>query len=154
VQTTLDFDRLVDMLRADLGPMIVGRICSPLQRLPIATLEAGLEAMIVNGMHDPTTNQPLIEPELARGIGERIGALIAERGGNAVPLTLVVQPRARRALAALLKLRAPACLVLSIAELPASQPIEVVAVIGGEAEPAPSLPSPDHAAIPMESLAA
>ncbi|MCJ2188995.1 hypothetical protein, partial [Novosphingobium beihaiensis] len=43
---------------------------------------------------------------------------------------LVVQPAARRALAALLRLRAPSCLVISIAELPATQPIEVVDVIG------------------------
>jgi flagellar biosynthesis protein FlhA len=31
--------------------------------------------------------------------------------------------------------RAPACVVLSIAELPPTQPIEVVAVIGEEAPP-------------------
>jgi hypothetical protein len=32
-----------------------------------------------------------------------------------------------------LRVRAPSCLVLSISELPQSQPIEVIAVIGGEA---------------------
>jgi flagellar biosynthesis protein FlhA len=45
---------------------------------------------------------------------------------------LVVQPRARRALAALLRLRAPGCMVLSINELPPSQPIEVISIVGGE----------------------
>ena len=66
---------------------------------------------------------------------------MAERGASAPPLALVVQPRARRALAGLLKLRAPSCLVISIAELPASQPIEVIAVIGAPATPA--LPEPE-----------
>jgi flagellar biosynthesis protein FlhA len=154
VQVTQDFDRLVDMLRADLGALIVGRICAPGERLPVATLDASLEAMIVGGMQDPMTGQPLIEPELSRNIGERIAALIAARGGSAAPLTLVVQPRARRALAALLKLRAPSCLVLSIAELPASQPIEVVAVIGGETPPANGLPAPVESPVPSESIAA
>ena len=42
-----------------------------------------------------------------------------------------MHPPARRARAALLRPRAPQCLVLSIAELPATQPVEVVAVIGG-----------------------
>ncbi len=149
VQVTQDFDRLVDMLRTDLGAMIVGRICPPSQRLPVITLDASLEAMIVGGMQDPATGQPLIEPELARTIGERIAGMLAERGTAAVPLTLVVQPRARRALFALLKLRAPGCLVLSISELPASQPIEVVAVVGGQ-EPAAALPAPAQ----HESLAA
>ncbi|MFY7838318.1 MAG: flagellar biosynthesis protein FlhA [Novosphingobium sp.] len=133
LQQTNDHDRLVDLLRADLGNMIVGRACGPNDRLPVVTLEAGLEQMIVSGMHDPATGQPVIEPDLARGIGERVSDLIAGRGPGAPPIALIVQPRARRPLASLLRLRAPNCLVLSIAELPPSQPIEVISVIGGEA---------------------
>lgn len=149
VQTTLEHDRLVDMVRADLGALIVGRICPPTERLPVLTLDAALENMIVQGLHDPTTGQPVIEPDLARNIGEHIAQLIAERGPHSIPLALIVQPRARRALAALLRLRAPTCTVLSIAELPAAQPIEVISVIGGQAPPAPGLPSPAY-----ESMAA
>ena len=153
VQVTLDHDRLIEMVRADLGPLIVGRICAPGERLPVITLDAQLEAMIVQGLHDPATGQPVIEPDLARMIGERIAALVAERGPSAPPLALVVQPRARRALAALLRMRAPSCLVLSISELPAAQPIEVIAVVGAEPPAAPALPAPD-ATNTVESLAA
>ncbi|HEX8057423.1 MAG TPA: flagellar biosynthesis protein FlhA, partial [Novosphingobium sp.] len=131
VQSTTDHDRLVELLRADLGTLIVGRNCGPGDRLPVITLDAQLENMIVQGMQDPTTGQPVIEPDLARSIGEHIAGLIAQRGPGAIPLALIVQPRARRALASLLKLRAPSCLVLSIAELPAAQPIEVIDVVGG-----------------------
>ncbi|MGE8135525.1 flagellar biosynthesis protein FlhA [Novosphingobium subterraneum] len=140
LQQTNDHDRLVDLLRADLGAMIVGRICGPDECLSVVTLEAGLEQMIVGGMHDPATGQPVIEPDLARGIGERISTLIAERGPAAPSIALIVQPRARRPLAALLRLRAPNCLVMSISELPPSQPIEVISVIGGEAPPQPARP--------------
>jgi len=143
VQQTVDHDRLVDLLRADLGALIVGRICPPHERLPVLTLDAGLEGAIVQGMMDPATGQPVIEPDLARMIGERIAQISAERGPTAIPLALVVQPRARRALAALLRMRAPACLVLSITELPASQPIEVIDVIGAPPPQAPGLPHPD-----------
>ncbi|MCB2061141.1 MAG: FHIPEP family type III secretion protein, partial [Novosphingobium sp.] len=157
VQQTQEHERLIELLRADLGALIVGRICSPSERLPVITLDAGLEEAIVQGLHDPTTGQPVIEPDLARMIGERVAGLIAERGQGAIPLTLVVQPRARRALAALLKMRAPTCLVLSIAELPAAQPIEVIEVIGGEPAPpqqqVPGLPSPDSPH-DLESMAA
>lgn len=132
LQQTNDHDRLVDLLRADLGSMIVGRVCGPNERLSVITLEAGLEQMIVSGMHDPATGQPVIEPDLARGIGERVSDLIAARGPGAPPIALIVQPRARRPLASLLRQRAPNCLVLSIAELPPSQPIEVISVIGGD----------------------
>ena len=141
VQIAADHDRLVELVRADLGNLIVGRICAPGERLPVLTLDAQLEAAIVQGLSDPATGQPLIEPDLARNIGEHVAALVAERGAAAPPLALIVQPRARRSLAGLLKLRAPSCLVLSIAELPSSQPIEVVAVIG--APSAPALPEPE-----------
>ena len=150
VQQTLDHDRLVELLRSDLGALIVGRICAPSERLPVLTLDAGLEASIVQGLHDPTTGLPVIEPDLARMIGERIAGFVAERGPGAAPLALIVQPRARRVLAALLKLRAPSVLVLSIAELPAAQPIEVIDVIGGAAPSTPGLPVPES----HESMAA
>jgi len=155
VQQTQDHERLVELLRADLGALIVGRVCAPDERLPVITLDAALEASIVQGMHDPTTGQPVIEPDLARTIGEHISGLIAERGPGATPIALIVQPRARRALAALLKLRAPTCLVLSIAELPPAQPIEVIDVVGApQPQPqAPGLPHPENHEGP-ESMAA
>lgn len=155
VQQTADHDRLVDLVRADLDALIVGRICPPHERLPVLTLDANLENAIVQGMQDPATGQPVVEPDLARMIGERVAELSNARGINAIPLALVVQPRARRALAALLRLRAPSCLVLSIAELPATQPIEVVDVIGSivPQHQAPGLPQPDNID-PSESMAA
>ena len=154
VQQTQDHNRLVELLRADLGALIVGRVCAPDERLPVVTLDAQLESSIVQGLHDPTTGMPVIEPDLARSIGEHIAGLIAQRGPGATPIALIVQPRARRALAALLKLRAPSCLVLSIAELPPAQPIEVIDVVGGPQQPqAAGLPQPDHYEAP-ESMAA
>lgn len=152
VQQTLDHDRLIEMLRAQLGGLIVGRICAPQQRLPVVTLDAQLEAAIVQGLADPVTGQPLIEPDLARRIGDDIALLAQDRPGDSPPLAMVVQPRARRPLAALLKLRAPSCLVLSIAELPAAQPIEVIAVIGAP-PPEPALLQPPQPNL-TESIAA
>ena len=137
-----EHDRLIELVRAELGGMIVGRICGPAERLPVLTLDAQLEAAIVQGLSDPATGQPVIEPDLARDIGEHIAALVAERGSAAPRLALVVQPRARRTLAALLRMRAPSVLVISIAELPSAQPIEVVAVIGAPASPPPQAALP------------
>ena len=151
-QQTTDHDRLIDMIRADLGAMIVGRICGPDERLPVITLAAELEEMVVGGMQDPTTGQVIIEPDLARSLGERVAAIVASRQPGEGAPALVVQPRARRPMTALLRLRAPGCLVISINELPVAQPIEVISVIGGEAEQpqeTPALsdvaPQPDYA---------
>ncbi len=136
LQVTKDFNALVDHVRADLGSWLVGQVCSPNETLGVLTLDAGLEGAILGGMKDPATGQPVIEPDCARMIGEAVaGHLAAQEDGRS--LALIVQPPARRALAALLRQRAPACLVLSIAELPPTQPVQVVAVIGSEpAQPA------------------
>ena len=158
-QRTSDPTQIVELMRSDLGTLLVGSICGPDQRLPVITLAAQLEEMVVGGMQDPTTGEIVIEPDLARSIGERISALLNSRPQGALPPALVVQPRARRALASLLKLRAPGLLVLSINELPAAQPIEVIAVIGDDAEAAPQqpqLPPPAQTRHmqPQEALAA
>ena len=132
-QQTSEHERLIDIVRADLGAMIVAEICPPDAKLPVITLAAALEEMVVSGMQDPSSGEIIIEPDLARSIGERIATLIAQRDPADGRPALIVQPRARRALTALLRQRAPQCLVLSINELPAAQPIEVIAVVGDEA---------------------
>jgi len=130
LQQTQDFDQLVDRIRIDIGGQIVGAICAPHDPLPVITLEASLESTILQGLRDPVTGQPLVDPDLASSIAGQI-AQLADQSDAA--LALIVQPPVRRTLARLLKHRVPRCLVMSIAELPASQPVDVRAVIGAGA---------------------
>lgn len=148
LQATQDAEQLVDRVRADLGAMLVARACPPGERLPVITLAAPLESAILQGLRDPATGQVIVDPELASRIAREISALIAAAPGPASP-ALIVQPPARRPLAAMLKQRVPQAHVLSIAELPASQAIEVLAVIGEQqqAAAAPAIPQ-------MEAIAA
>ncbi|KPF63987.1 flagellar biosynthesis protein FlhA [Porphyrobacter sp. AAP60] len=138
LQKTADFDAVIDAVRADMGARLTARIAQPGEALKVVTLDAGLEGAILGGMVDPATGQPLIEPDCGAMIVREINGIADAEGG---PIALIVQPPARRALAALLKPRAPRCLVLSIAELPAAQPIAVVGVIGA-ADEAPALSAP------------
>lgn len=156
LQRTQDFNELVDAVRADLGTWIVGQVCRPGEMLPVATLEAALESAILGGMVDPVTGQPLIDPDCGKMIAESMNDAVTKVGG---PVALIVQPPARRAIAALLRTRVPQALVLSIQELPATQGVEVVATIAKPAsiEPAsgPSaLPPADPQHITQEALAA
>jgi flagellar biosynthesis protein FlhA len=139
LQKTQDFDGLVDSVRADLGARLVARIAQPGDALKVVTLDAGLESAILGGMVDPATGQPLIDPDCGAMIVRALTDIIADEGG---PVALIVQPPARRTLAGLLKQRVRACLVLSINELPATQPVEVVGVIGAEPPAPEALPAP------------
>lgn len=139
LQKTQDFSTLIDLVRADLGGWIVGQVCPPDQPLKVTTLDAGLEAAILRGMIDPATGQPLVDPDCGRMIADRMSAVVAEADA---PVALIVQPPARRALAALLRGRVPRALVLSLSELPATQPVTVLEVIGAPNQP--PLLSPDN----------
>ncbi|MEM8724233.1 MAG: flagellar biosynthesis protein FlhA, partial [Pseudomonadota bacterium] len=129
LQRTQEFEPLIDAIRTDLGAKLVARICSPGESLKVATLDAGLEASILGGMADPATGHPLIEPDCGAMIARKINEFIAEADA---PIALIVQPPARRSLTNFLRQRASRCLVLSINELPATQAVEVVGVIGAE----------------------
>ncbi len=132
LQSTQEFNAIIDAVRADLGARLVARICEPGERLKVLTLDAGLESTILGGMVDPASGLPIIEPDCGAMIAGDVADSIEQTGG---PVALIVQPPARRALANLLRQRSPRCLVLSINELPANQPVEVIGVIGA-AEPA------------------
>lgn len=128
LQKSTEFDPLIDAVRADMGARLVARICAPGQALKVITLDANLEGAILGGMNDPATGQPLIEPDCGAMIVAQVSAII--EAVNA-PLALIVQPPARRALTRLLKQRVSRCAVLSINELPSSQAVDVVGLIGG-----------------------
>lgn len=141
VQTTQDHEQLVDRVRADLASTIVGRVCPPNKALPVITLDGGLEGAILQGLRDPVTGWPVIEPDLANTISRRVKDLADARGVGTIPLTMVVQANTRRAMSALLRQRTPDCLVIAISELPPSQPIDVIEVIGAAPK---ELPAPDQ----------
>lgn len=131
LQKNPEFDAVIDAVRAELGGRLTARIAAPGTALKVATLDAGLEGAILGGLIDPATGQPLIEPDCGGMIVREVNRMADAQGGA---IALIVQPPARRALAALLRPRAPRCLVMSIAELPATQPIAVIGVIGAPEE--------------------
>lgn len=143
LQQTQDFDELVDRIRIDLGGQIVGTICAPHVPLPVITLEAGLESTILQGLRDPASGQPLVDPDLAASIAAQISEITQGDSGEASGFALIVQPPVRRTMARLLKNRVPGCLVLSVSELPASQPVDVRSVIGGTHAAPDALPAPE-----------
>lgn len=143
LQKTHDFNELIDQVRIDLGQRLVSALCAPHDRLKVITLDGALESAILGGIKDPVSGLPLIEPDCGRMIAQRVSELV---NSNGAPLALIVQPPMRRSISALLRSREPRCLVLSIHELPATQPVEVLAVIGEAETNAPDIKdSAEHA---------
>ena len=129
-QKTLDAEEILELIRPDLGPLIIQRLCGVREPLRVMTLEGQLEALLGQAVRSDPARRHTIEPDLGRRIAEALqraaGPLIAE----AKPFALVVQPAIRVAIRKLVKTTLPDTPVMSFFEVPEDKAVEVVAVIG------------------------
>ncbi len=124
-------DDLIEAARIALGPILIQRISSPKEELPIVTLDTGLEQLMIQNAKQNGTMGNAIEPGLARKLIEAFeeqSNLLAKTGKT---LVVVTTPILRRELASLVRQAAPDGLVLSFKELPETKRVNVVAIIGG-----------------------
>ncbi len=129
-QRTLDPEEILELIRPDLGPLIIQKLCSVREPLRVMTLEGQLEALLGQAVRSDPAKRHTIEPDLGRRIAEALqraaGPLVAE----AKPFALVVQPSIRIAIRKLVKTVLPDTPVMSFFEVPEDKAVEVVAVIG------------------------
>ncbi|MCW3846909.1 flagellar biosynthesis protein FlhA [Sphingomonas sp. LB-2] len=129
-QRTLDPEEILELIRPDLGPLIIQKLCGVREPLRVMTLEGQLEALLGQAVRSDPAKRHTIEPELGRRIAEALqraaGPLVAE----AKPFALVVQPTIRIAIRKLVKTVLPDTPVMSFFEVPEDKAVEVVAVIG------------------------
>ena len=124
-------DDLIEAARIALGPILIQRISSPKEELPIVTLDTGLEQLMIQNAKQNGAMGNAIEPGLARKLIEAFeeqSNLLAKTGKT---LVIVTTPILRRELASLVRQAAPDGLVLSFKELPETKRVNVVAIIGG-----------------------
>jgi len=122
---------LIEAARIALGPILIQRISSPKEELPIVTLDTGLEQLMIQNAKQNGAMGNAIEPGLARKLIEAFeeqSNLLAKTGKT---LVVVTTPILRRELASLVRQAAPDGLVLSFKELPETKRVNVVAIIGG-----------------------
>ncbi|QIG81738.1 flagellar biosynthesis protein FlhA [Sphingosinithalassobacter tenebrarum] len=129
-QKTLDAEEIIELIRPELGPLIIQKLCGVREPLRVMTLEGQLEGLLGQALRGDTSRSHAIEPDLGRRIVDALsqaaGPLIAE----AKPFALVVQPAIRIAIRKLVRTALPDTPVMSFFEVPEDKPVEVVAVIG------------------------
>jgi flagellar biosynthesis protein FlhA len=126
-------DQLVEGVRQRIGSLIIQNLVPVKMPLPVITLDGDLEAMLAQAMRVSGGAQHPIEPALANRIVEAVMNAARPIMGQARSFAIVTSPVARRALARLFRPHLPETPVLSFLEIPDSKPVEVVAVVGGEA---------------------
>ena len=124
-------DDLIEAARIALGPILIQRISSPKEELPIVSIDAGLEQFMIQNARQNGQNGNAIEPGLARKLIQAFEEQSNLLSKNGKTLVVVTTPILRRELSSLVRQAAPDGLVLSFKELPESKRVTVVAVIGG-----------------------
>lgn len=136
-QKTLDAEEILELIRPELGALIIQRLCGVREPLRVMTLEGQLEALLSQAVRSDPARRHTIEPDLGRRIAEALQRAAAPLIAEARPFALVVQPAIRVAIRKLIKTILPDTPVMSFFEVPEDKAVEVVAVIGApEALPA------------------
>ena len=124
-------DDLIEAARIALGPILIQRISSPKEELPIVTIDAGLEQLMIQNARQNGQNGNAIEPGLARKLMQAFEEQSNQLAKTGKTLVIITTPILRREIASLVRQSAPDGLVLSFKELPENKRVTVVAVIGG-----------------------
>ena len=136
---TTDPEELIELIRPELGALIIGKLCGPREPLRVMTLEGQLEGLLGQAARSDPSRRHAIEPELGRRIVDALTRAAQPLIAEAKPFALVVQPAIRIAIRKLVRQQLPDTPVLSFFEVPEDKAVEVVAVIGA---PQPVAPAP------------
>jgi len=129
-QKSLDADDIIELIRPELGGLIIGKLCGVREPLRVMTLEGQLEGLLGQAMRADTSRRHTIEPDLGRRIVEALQRAAQPLIAEAKPFALVVQPSIRVAIRKLVRTCLPDTPVMSFFEVPEEKAVEVVAVIG------------------------
>ena len=134
---TQEPEQLTALLRPRLGRMIVQNLLDEKETLSVMTLDPGLEQLLHNVLQQQSQNQNVVmEPGLAERLfaALRQGSKEVEELGNAA--VLVVSPAIRPWLAKAVRHRVSEMVVLSYAEIPDDQSIQVIHTVSADSQQA------------------
>ena len=129
-QKSADADEIVELIRPELGALIIQKLCGVREPLRVMTLEGQLEGLLGQAMRADNGRRHIIEPDLGRRIVDALQNAAQPLVAEGKSFALVVQPAIRVAIRKLVRTCLPDTPVLSFFEVPEEKAVEVVAVIG------------------------
>jgi flagellar biosynthesis protein FlhA len=129
-QKTLDAGEIIELIRPELGGLIIEKLCGVREPLRVMTLEGGLEGLLSQAVRGDPAKRNTIEPDLGRRIVDALQRAAQPLIAEGKPFALVVQPAIRVAIRKLVRTVLPDTPVMSFFEVPEDKAVEVVAVVG------------------------
>ena len=128
---TQDPQALVAAVRIALGRSIVQSISGLREELPVMTLDASLEQVLLDTLSSGTPDStPGFEPGLADRIQQGLAERTRRQEAAGEPAVLLVAPKIRPWVARLMRYSTPSLSVLAYNEIPENRRIRVIAAVG------------------------
>jgi len=128
-----DAGDLTSIVRMALGRAIVQQIVPPNQELPVITLDAQLERLLMQALQAGGNEGVALEPGLADSLAIRTEEAVKKQESMGYTPVLLVPAPLRGILSRFLRRALPQLKVLSHAEIPDSKTIRVTSLVGGQA---------------------
>jgi flagellar biosynthesis protein FlhA len=125
---------LTAQVRVALARSIVQQITGPVDEIPVAVLEPGLEQILVNSLQGADENGGGFEPGLAERLQNSLAQTAQRQGAQGEEVILLVPAGIRPWMARFVKHSVAGVHVLSYNEIPENRRIRVVATIGQNAK--------------------
>ncbi|WP_089131922.1 FHIPEP family type III secretion protein [Sphingorhabdus sp. SMR4y] len=126
-----DVADIAEAVRADIGDLIVREIVPSGLPLPVITLDASLDSMLVKALKASEGAGNPFAPRMARDMIHAVNIAIQSLPPGIRIVALICSPAVRKPLSDLLNQRFPNLSILSDSELPRSKPVELFATVGG-----------------------
>ncbi len=135
---TQDAAELAELIRPQLGGLIVASFAAPAQTLKLIAIAPPLEQLLAQAVRTSPQAAFPFEPSLGTKLSEWVIAAAQEPLAAGEAVALVSQPAPRRALWRLLRSSGLSLPVLAFTDLPDTRAVEVISVVGNDEAP-PSL---------------
>ena len=127
---SLSLEEQTNLVRAQLGRMIVQNIYGAEHTLEVVTLDPELEQLLMQAKQQGSDDMPVIEPGMAERLQQSVLELAEEREIAGNPAVLLVSAAVRSLLARFVRISKSVVHVLTYDEIPENKQIMVVSTIG------------------------
>ena len=123
-----------EALRAHLVPLLLQRLVSHKDPIPVVTLEPSFENVLINTDRQNQQEDLIIDANLSKTLLTKLAEISEEQMAIGKTVFLIVSPIIRRKLAKLIRAHLADLNVLSFTELPETKKVDVIGTIAGAPE--------------------
>jgi flagellar biosynthesis protein FlhA len=127
----LNITDTAEALRAHLVPLLLQRLVSHKDPIPVVTLEPSFENVLINTDRQNQQEDLIIDANLSKTLLTKLAEISEEQMAVGKSVFLIVSPIIRRKLAKLIRAHLADLNVLSFTELPETKKVDVIGTIAG-----------------------